>query len=579
MNNKKEGRVKILDCTVRDGGHLNNWQFDKKLVREIYRSVSKAGIDYFEIGYRSSTRDFDSIKYGPWKFSELKTIEEVCSNIQGSKISLMVDFGKIELRDIEPKSKSLVSLIRLAARKSDVDDALLMLSKIKEKGYEVSLQAMGFSSYSDSERQKFAKKIKKYKPDYLYVADSYGSIFPDQIREIFEPLLELKPIMKIGFHAHNSLQMAFANSIEAIKCGVDIVDGSIFGMGRGAGNLPTEIIIAYLQEKMPDKFNVIPVLNCIEKNFISMKKDIDWGYQLTYLLSGLFKCHPSYAKKIISLKEYAMEDIWKALDCISKKKPDEFSDDLVADIIKNGILGSSFHKLADKKKQDHNELKPSRKRITVNYLDRHKGKPFLVLGNGPTLAHYHKQIRNFVSKYKPIVLGSNYLGGLFDVDYHAFCNKRRFFDYIDTVSDKSTLMISQYISKKMVREYTDKPYEVINYVDTLNKDFHIVDGIIQCNCRSVSVLLMGIAIIMGADKIFAAGMDGYLNIAADGEPFFYKEHDRIEDREILIETHRWNNKFITQISDYLIESGKEEVHIITPTSYSKFYKGINNYLD
>ena len=570
--------MKILDCTIRDGGHLNCWHFSKKFVREIYRALSKAGVDYFEIGYRSSAKYFDKDKYGLWRFSEHKDTVEVCNAIYGAKIALMADYGKIELPDIGPKEESVVSLVRLAAYKKDVKDSIRMLREIKKNGYETSIQAMGYSGYSDKERQELARMLRDSGIDYAYVADSYGSMFPDQIKAMLEPLLQLKPIIKIGFHAHNSLQMAFANSIEAIKCGVDIIDSTIFGMGRGAGNLPTEIMLAYLQEKMPDKFNVIPVLNCIDKYFINMQKDIGWGYQLIYMLSGLFKSHPSYAQRLVNLKEYSMEDIWRALDCLNKKNPDGFSEELFTDIINKGMLRTFYHQPETKIKRNEYASSVFSDNPAVTYINRHKGETFLILGNGPTLTEYRSQIQRFINKYSPIIMGANYLAGLFKPHYHAFYNKRRFVSYADTVDDESRLLIGQYITEEMIREYTSRPYETIYYIDALNNDFDIIDGVIQCNCRTISVILMGVGIVMGADRIFAAGMDGYLHVGINGEPLFYKEDEEKQDRGTIIEMHRWNNKFIKQINDYFLNLGKDGIHIITPTSYSEFYKGIKNYI-
>jgi 4-hydroxy 2-oxovalerate aldolase len=501
----------------------------------------------------------------------------VCGGIHGAKLAIMADYGKISPSDFTPKEGSNISLIRLASHKNTMKDALILLQKIKEKGYETSIQAMGYSSYSEKEREELAGMLEGSAVDYAYMADSYGSIFPDQIEKMLEPLLELRPSVKIGFHPHNNLQMAFANSLEAIKCGVDIIDGSIFGMGRGAGNLPIEIVLLYLSERVPDKYNVVPILNCIDKYYIEMQENIGWGYQLSYMLSGLLQCHPSYAKKLVDLKEYTMEDILKALDCINKKNPVGFSEEMLTDVISQGIIGG-LNQVKTLNGNNRNRPRTNSEYSSVPYIDRHKGETFLILANGPTLEEYSAQIQQFIDKYHPVVLGANYLGDIVTPDYHAFCNKRRFVSYMETVSEKSKLLIGQYIPEEMIREYTQRDYESIFYLDTLNNDFEIREGVIQCNCRTVSVLLLGLAIVMGADKIFAAGLDGYLNTDASGNILFYNEHDEKQDAELIRDLHRWNYKFISQINNYFLEKGKGGIHILTPTSYSEFYQGISNYI-
>jgi 4-hydroxy 2-oxovalerate aldolase len=569
--------VRILDCTIRDGGYLNSWRFEKKLTREIYRALSKAGVDYFEIGYTGTTKYFDRDAFGLWRFSDEKDIAGVCSNIHGAKIAIMADYGKFDLADLAPKAESMVTLFRLACHKDQMRDALTLLAKVKQKGYETSIQAMGYSGYGGHDRAEFVRMLADSDSDYAYVADSYGSIFPDQISGMIEPLLSLKPRMKIGFHPHNNLQMAFANSIEAVKSGADIIDSSIFGMGRGAGNLPTEIMLLYLQERIPDKFNVVPVLDCIDRYFINMQKDIGWGYQLIYMLTGVFKCHPTYAQKLINLKEYTMEDIWRALDCINKNNPVGYSEKLLNDIIGQGIIGCAERGPAGRVPVLAPAVQSGQVAPVVPYRDRHKERSFLILGNGPTLLKYKDRIQEFIDRYDPVVLGANYLSGMFKPHYHAFCNKRRFADYIDTVSAGSKLMIGQHIPEDMIREYTGLDHETIYYKDTIS-DFAITDGVIQSNCRSVSVLLLGVAIVMGADKVFAAGMDGYLNVDSTGKLLFYDEKDEKVDKDLILDMHRMNYKFIDQINEYLLRQGRDGIHILTPTSYSKFYKGITNYL-
>jgi len=578
MPAKKDFQVKVLDCTTRDGGYCNNWDFEVKFVREIYRALSKAGVDYYEIGYRGTRKFFDPKVFGRWRFSTEKDILAATSGIRGTDIAIMADYGKIALEDFLPRDESVVKMVRLASHKDDIKEALKLLAKIRKKGYEISLQAMGYSGYSSNERKEFARAVSSAGLDYAYIADTYGSLFPHEMEELLAPLLLLKDKVKIGFHPHNSLQMAFANSIEAIRCGVDIIDSSIFGMGRGAGNLPTEIILAYLHDKMPDKFNVIPVLNCIDEYFVDLQKNIGWGYELAYMLSGLFKCHPSYSRKLVDFKEFTMEDIWRALECIKKKNPIGFSEELLKEIVNQGIAGGAVP--INKPGLSTPKVKKSAKSLKkkIDYLDRYKGREFLILGNGPSLKVYQPQIKEFIRKFKPVVMGANYLGGLITPDYHAFSNKRRFVNYIETVSPNSKLLVGKYITREMVKEYTDREFETIEYLDTLNNDFDIKNGVIQCNCRTVSVLLMGVAIAMGAEKIFCVGMDGYLNLDEQGNPLFYKETDEKQERELIIEMHQTNSRFIKQINDHLLKNGKEGVHILTPTSYREFYKGIKNYI-
>ena len=379
-----------------------------------------------------------------------------------------------------------------------------MLEQIKKKGYKVSLNAMGYANYSENERKDLVDLLKTAELDYVYIADSYGSLFPDQIAPLFEPILNI-PDIKVGFHSHNSLQMAFANTLEAIRCGVHIIDCTIYGMGRAAGNLPTEIIISFLEEQGAERYNSIPVLNVIDRYFVSLQEENKWGYQLPYMLSGMYQCHPNYAKSLIDYKEFTIEDIWKALNYIKQEGTVGFYKSHLDELINQGIIGG-LSKVTDKEGLTSTSAEVAYKKVAgcpdVPYVKRYENRDFLIIANGPSIKEYASKIENLITRYDPVILGGNYLGGLFKPHYHCFVNKRRFISYIDTVAPESKLLIGQYITDEMIKEYTDRDYEKIYYIDVLNSDFQIKDGVITTNCRTVSVLLAGVAIAMGAKRIF-----------------------------------------------------------------------------
>lgn len=569
-------KIEILDCSIRDGGYVNNWYFSKELVREVYRALSKSGVDFIELGFRSTEKYFDPQKYGLWRFSSEQDLIEVKRNISGAKIGVMGDFGKIDLDDLSDKKDSCADLFRMAAHKDNIFKAIDFLEKIKAKGYLTSLQAMGYSCYCDHEKKDLIDALKKTRLDFVYVADSYGSIFPFQIEKLFEPFLEIEHL-KIGFHPHNNVQMSFANTIEAIRIGVDIVDTTIYGIGRGAGNLPTEILLSYLYVQGEDKYNVIPVLNCIERYFIDLMKETPWGYQLPYMISGIFNSHPSYSKELLRRREYSMEDIWKALECVKEINPIGFDDKILDNLVRHGFIGTATSNnikicppQQNTEKYDCLVLPP--------YVNRHTGRDFLVLANGPNLQKHRQDIDLFISKYNPIVLGANFLNDLFKPDYHAFNNQKRFVSYIDKVHINSRLLLGSNMSHEIITDYVNRDYEPLAFKDILDADFEIRDGIIMSNCRTISVLLIGVAICMGAKRVFVAGMDGYMDKKLASRTLFYEEKFDATDYDLNMERHRWNEHFLKQIDDYLQKNGGEGIHIITPTSHSSFYKSISNYI-
>jgi len=574
---KPKSNFLILDCTIRDGGYLNNWDFDQKTVKEVYRNVSKSGVDYIELGFQNSIKFINPKTEGVWRITTEKLLKETVGGASGAPISLMLDQGKYDLEDIPLKKKSMVSMYRVACHKDKVVDAIEGCQRIKEKGYLSSLQLMGIVGYQQDDFDNFLRRIKKSSIDYVYFADSYGSLFPDSIKKYIEILRETGK--RIGFHSHNNLQLAFANALAAIDEGVDILDATIFGMGRGAGNLQLEILITYLEKKIDHKrYNVIPILDLIDRYFVGLKKDLSWGYSLPFMLSGIFEVHPNYSKKLVSYHEYNMDDMIKILEIIKDLNIVGYDSHAIDNIIQRGFLVNK--KDSEEISCDGKEYKDILKNYKVRYKNEHGGKDFLILANGPKLKEYKEQIDQFIDKYNPIVMGANYLGGLFTPKYHAFSNKKRFINYIEQVNDESELLLSSSFEKEFIKEHTNRKYESIVHLDRISNCFEIKNGVILSNCRTVSILLVAVAIVMGAKRIFVAGMDGYKNKEDFLEKgiHFYQEAEEPNEFALLVEKHNWNERLLCSINQYLSSKEKEEVQIITPTSHKYFYNSIYNWI-
>lgn len=561
----------LLDCTIRDGGYMNAWSFEPPLVRELYKAVSKAGVDYVELGYHGTERFFDKSQNGTWRFSPEEALREVTRGIKGAKVGLMVDSGRFDPADLEPAAGSVVKLVRIASYKTRLPVALKECEAIKAKGYQVSLQLMGYSTYTDQERAGLRGMLNGGPLDFVYVADSYGSIFPNQMAAFLEPVQGMAGI-KVGFHPHNQLQMSFANSLEAMRCGADVIDGTVYGIGRAAGNLPMEIFVAYLQARFPDRYNVLPLLNIIDRFFVPLKREHPWGYQLPYMLSGLLNIHPNYAKGLVARREYTIEDVFNGLKQVAQHGGVGFDGQMLESLVKSGMMGVKV-----KPSAEPNDIKGEvARQPRPAYVNRHQGKDFLILANGPSLKTHQRQILEFMERHQPVVLGANNLGGLFTPHYHAFTNKRRFADYIGSVHPDSKLLLGSNFSQEMIREHTDRDFEWLPFVNRLG-EFDIVDGVITASCRTVSVLLCAVAQVMGAERIFLAGMDGYAGLD-QGKVHFYHEKDETEDQAVMLEKHRLNLHYLDSVNDYAEAQGREGLHILTPTEYGKFYKGIINYL-
>lgn len=282
--------IKVIDCTIRDGGLMNHWQFDDDFVRTVYQSCVEAGVDYMEIGYKSSEKAYSRTENGPWKFCEESDIRRIVGeNNTKTKISTMIDIGRIELDSILPKSESLVDMIRVACYVHQIDKAIEHAEHCMDKGYEVTINLMSVSKVLDIDLDEALKDIARSKVPTFYLVDSFGSLYCEQIEALMRKYKEALPGKTIGIHAHNNMQLAFSNTITAVIEGANMLDATFLGLGRGAGNCPMECLIAFLKNP---RYRLLPVLDGIQKKILPLQKEISWGYHIPYLISGSMNEHP-----------------------------------------------------------------------------------------------------------------------------------------------------------------------------------------------------------------------------------------------------------------------------------------------
>lgn len=290
--------IRVIDATLRDGGIVNDFFFTDEFVKELYKTNIAAGVDYMEVGYKASKKIFDKTKFGKWKFCDDEDIVKVIGDNADKKVKLavMADVGRCDFKeDIRPKSESPVDLIRVACYVHQIPGALEIIEDAKKKGYEVSCNIMAISTAQEGDIKVALDMIGQSPADCIYIVDSYGSIFPEQMQRICALYKEYadKHGKQLGIHAHNNQQLAFANTIEACGDGVDWLDATYNGMGRGAGNCFMENLLAFLKNP---KYKVYETLKFIEKYMLQLKKDgVVWGYDVPYLVTGYLNQHPRAA--------------------------------------------------------------------------------------------------------------------------------------------------------------------------------------------------------------------------------------------------------------------------------------------
>ena len=289
--------VRVVDATLRDGGLVNDFHFTDDFVKALYQTNIKAGVDYMEFGYKASTEMFDVTKFGKWKFSNDDDIRAIVGdNDTNLKIAVMADVGRCDYKkDIINRTDSPIDLIRVATYLNTIPGAVDMIEDAVKKGYEVSCNIMAISNAQEGDLRAALDILGKTPVDVFYIVDSFGAMYPEQVARLADLYMEMaaKYNKKVGIHAHNNQQLAFANTIEAVGDGVDWLDATYASMGRGAGNCAMELLLGFLKNP---KYNVYPAIQFIDEHMNKLKAEgVVWGYDLQYLMTGLLNQHPRAA--------------------------------------------------------------------------------------------------------------------------------------------------------------------------------------------------------------------------------------------------------------------------------------------
>jgi len=289
--------IKVMDCTLRDGGLVNDFFFADEFVKDLYEANIRSGVDYMEFGYKASKEMFDVRKFGKWKFCDDKDIRAVVGdNKTDMKISVMADVGRCDFKkDILNKKDSPIDLVRVATYINTIPAAVEMIEDCTKKGYETTVNIMAISKSNDPDIDAALELLGQSSVGCIYLVDSYGSLYPEQISRLSDKYLEIadKYGKKVGIHAHNNQQLAFANTIEALRRGVSYLDATVSSLGRGCGNCPSELLLGFLKNP---KYRINPLLKFIEKHIVPMRESgVVWGYDVPYLLTGILNQHPKTA--------------------------------------------------------------------------------------------------------------------------------------------------------------------------------------------------------------------------------------------------------------------------------------------
>jgi len=283
---------------------MNDHRFEDDFVRAVYEACLAAGVDYMELGYKASKKLFPPSKFGAWKYCDEEDIRRIVGdNNTPLKLSVMCDAEKTDYQeDVLPKAQSVIDTVRVATYIHQIPTAVEMVQDAHEKGYETTLNLMAVSTILERELDDALPIMAETPVSTIYLVDSWGVLYSEQIQDLTRKYLKAVEGTgkEIGIHTHNNQQLAYANTIEALIVGANRLDASICGIGRGAGNCPMELLIGFLKNP---KFRLRPIIECIQNTFLPLRKNLEWGYDLPYMITGQLNQHPRAAMEFLASAE------------------------------------------------------------------------------------------------------------------------------------------------------------------------------------------------------------------------------------------------------------------------------------
>ncbi|MEG1836470.1 MAG: aldolase catalytic domain-containing protein [Synergistaceae bacterium] len=401
----------VLDCTLRDGGYINNWCFGNKSIKKITDNLLNAKIDIIECGFLSDINYDKDVSL----FCEMWQIEKIIPSHTGDTIFVaMLALGDKEIDyDRIPACNGLsITGIRLTFHKNEIERAREFAVNLKQKGYKVFMQPVGTMSYTDLELLHLVDVVNQIKPFAFYIVDTLGCMYKNELLKMFYLVdNNLNPDIYIGFHSHNNLQLSFSNAQELIKIQSRrnlIVDSSLYGMGRGSGNLCTELIADYINSSLLYKYNLTPVLELIDDIIRPIYSVSSWGYSVPYYLAAVNRCHPNYASYLVNKQTISMNQISEILEKIPQEERDIYNKNL----IENVYINNQKNILNDKDAKDF-------------IADKLLNKEIVILAPGHSLVEYEDRIKRYTEKENTQVITINFRPNNYRSNFVFLSNLKR----------------------------------------------------------------------------------------------------------------------------------------------------------
>ena len=489
MDKRREPRmsrkISLLDCTLRDGGYVNDWKFGHDNMVSVFERVVDAGTDIIEIGFLDERRPFD---YDRSIMPDTDSVGKIYGDLdrKGTKVFGMIDYGTCGIDHIKPQSESYLDGIRVIFKKHLREQALLFCEELKKLGYIVFAQLVSVTAYSDEELLDLCRIANERKPDAVSMVDTYGLTHQKDLRHILEILDQnLEKNIAIGYHGHNNFQMGYANCQMVLAYSKEtdrdlLVDGSLYGMGKSAGNAPIELVAMHMNNEYGKNYHLSQYLEAIDANIMQFYQPATWGYSLFFFIAASNDCHPDYVKQLTNKHTLSIKQMTELLGKLQGEKKLLYDKDYMEKL---------YVEFQDKEINDTESVNALSEELT--------GKTILITGPGTTMETQSRRISEFVMSANPVIISINYASNAFMPDYIFLTNSKRYIR-LSTLLSKQKIPV---IATSNVTP-TDEPFEyVVNISELLDRSSEYADNSLM--------MILKVLMRCGIREVNLAGFDGY----------------------------------------------------------------------
>lgn len=480
--------LRLLDCTLRDGGYLNDWAFGHDTMINVFERLVSANVDVIEIGFLDARRSFDVNRSIMPDTASVGRIYGDLDRRQAMVVG-MIDYGTCPIENLQPCEETFLDGIRVIFKQEVMREAIAFCKQIKELGYRVFVQAVSITTYKDEELAELAGLVNDLHPFAMSMVDTYGLLHQDNLYHIFKVLDQaLLSDICLGYHAHNNFQMGYANGIEMIGTPTErpmLIDGTLYGMGKSAGNAPLELLAMYLNENCGKSYDINQMLEAIEASILPWYEKKPWGYNLFYYISAANQCHPNYVSYLLNKHTLSIRAVSELLKRIPQPKK------LLYD---RHCIEALYLEYQARECDDTAALEA----LAENW----GGKNCLVLGPGRSCAGEREKILSYMGENTPMVIAINFIPDWCRPDYVFLTNAKRYLQMSSSLSRMGARTPPIVATSNVTKTSGMFPYE-INYSSLIDPEAAVPDNSL--------IMLMRLFGKVGIRRAALAGFDGYVH--------------------------------------------------------------------